>query len=636
MPQSLLLQRHIQRLERKLASCEAISRRYSWARLAVFLAGGAATWVAATLFGPRAGWLALIAAAILFAGIVILHRRLDHATESFRIWQAIYREQAARLALDWDRIPLPAAPAEEPRPPLALDLDLTGSRSLHTLLDTTVSRQGSRLLVSWLTTSAPDLQKIASRQAVVRELAGLPHFCNRLTLIFRQLSREALDDDKLLEWLQTPYPEKRLRRVLPWVTLLATVNVALFVLSAAGLLPPFWILSTLAYAGVYFTSQKMIGKFLAAVSRLDGELTKFQPLLRYLESFPYGARNHLKQQCAPFLAGPDRPSQRLRQLRFVTALAGLRMNPVLGLVLNLVTPWDFWAAWLAARQRRTVAGLLPAWLDAFHELEALISLGQFAALHPEYAFPRITPVRFHAQNLVETEPVGTSAIGFEGEEESRSTQDRPGPVFAARGLGHPLLPSDRKVCNDLQIEALGELLIITGSNMAGKSTFIRTVGVNLCLAYAGGPVDAVAMQTAPFRLYTCIRINDSLGDGFSYFYAEVKRLKGLLGALRPDPSGLPLFYLVDEIFRATNNRERLIGSRAYVKALIGSAGVGMIATHDLELATLADEHPQVLNVHFRDEVAGGNLTFDYRLRPGPSPTTNALKIMEIEGLPVDG
>jgi DNA mismatch repair ATPase MutS len=296
------------------------------------------------------------------------------------------------------------------------------------------------------------------------------------------------------------------------------------------------------------------------------------------------------------------------------------MNPLLGLVLNLLTPWDFWVAWLADRQRRGMAGLLPSWLEAFHELEALIALGEFAALHPEYAIPTIRQVEDHTQNTPDLLP---SEYGSE-------------PVFVARRMGHPLLPPDRKVCNDLQIEVLGELLIITGSNMAGKSTFLRTVGINLCLAYAGGPVDAAALQTLPFRLYTCIRISDSLSDGFSYFYAEVKRLKGLLDALRPDPTGLPLLYLVDEIFRGTNNRERLIGSRAYVKALIGAAGIGLIATHDLDLATLAENQPQARNVHFRDEVAGEKLVFDYRLRPGPSPTTNALRIMQIEGLPVDG
>ena len=606
MEKSLLIQRHIERLERKRMHFEALNRSFSTARLVVFLAGGAATWSAAVLLGKSAGWITFGATALVFLAVAILQRRLENWAESFRIWQAIYREQAARLALDWEHIPQPAAPAGETILPLALDLDLTGARSLHQLLDTSISRQGSRRLADWLTIGTPDPHTIAARQPVVRELAGLPRFRNRLALIFRRISREPLEGDKLLGWLQTPYPEKRLRQVLPWATLLVFGNVALFVLGMTGLLPPYWILSTLVYAGVYFASQKMTGEFLAAVIQLDSELGKFQPLLHHLEHFSYGTRKALQKQCAVFL--DDRPSRHLRRVKFVTTLAGMRMNPVMGVVLNLLTPWDFWTAWLAARQRRQMAALLPAWLEAFHELEALMSLGEFSALHPEYAFPDV--------KLVEA-------------------RDRLQAVFSARALGHPLLPSGQKVCNDLQIEALGALLIITGSNMAGKSTFIRTVGVNLCLAYAGGPVNATEMLTLPFRLYTCIRISDSLGDGFSYFYAEVKRLKGLLEALKPVPSGLPLLYLVDEIFRGTNNRERLIGSRAYVKALIGAAGVGLIATHDLELATLAEGAPQARNVHFRDEVTGGKLTFDYRLRPGPSPTTNALKIMAIEGLPVE-
>ena len=607
MTQSILLQRHIQRLERKLTGYEVISSRFSWARLVVFLAGGATTWGTSVFFGSNAGWITFFVAVILFTVIVILHRRLDHWINSFLIWKAIYLEKEARLNLDWEHIPLPTAPGQT-QSALALDLDLSGPRSLHHLLDITISRQGNYRLAEWLSNDTPDPQKISSRQAVVRELGDLPRFRNRLRLIFRQLSKEPLDGDKLLDWLKTPSDDKKLDRVLPWGTLLATLNIILFILFAAGQLPPFWVLSTLAYAGVYLTSRQMIGDFLEAVQRLDAELGKFLPLLRFLERYPYGARTNLKDQCAPFLSESDRPSQRLRQVQLVTALAGVRMNPILWVLLNLLTPWDFWAAWLAARQRTRMARLMPAWLDAFHELEALISLGEFAALHPGYTFPTILPLEEKTQLH---------------------------PVFTAQSLGHPLLSPAQKVCNDLQIEALGELILITGSNMSGKSTFIRTVGINLCLAYAGGPVNALEMRTVPFRLYTCIRINDSLVDGFSYFYAEVKRLKGLLDALKPEKPGLPLLYLIDEIFRGTNNRERLIGSRAYVKALIGAAGVGLIATHDLELATLADDQPQVRNAHFRDDVSAGKLTFDYLLRPGATPTTNALKIMANEGLPVD-
>jgi len=607
MPYSSLYSRHIQRLERRLNHLVAISNRFSWTRLIVFVAGGSATWGAADLISSSAGWITFFSAAFLFAVIVILHRRLDRWINSFLVWKMIYLEKQARLDLDWEHIPLPVTPAES-RSPLAIDLDLGGPSSLHHLLDITISRQGSRCLSDWLSTDTPDRQAIFARQTVVSELAHLPRFRNRLRLIFRQLSQEPLDGDKLLKWLQIPADDPKMGRILPWGTLLALLNIILFLLFLNGLLPPYWVISTLAYAFVYLTSRDMIKELLEAVLRLDGELGIFLPLLGFLERYPYGARKHLKDKCAPFWSGTDRPVKRLRQVQLVTALTGIRMNPALWLVLNLITPWDLWAAWLAARQRKLMARLLPTWLNAFHELEALMALGEFSALNPGYTFPTIAP--FDEKAKIH-------------------------PVFTAHNLGHPLIPSAQKVCNDLQIEELGELLIITGSNMSGKSTFIRTVGINLCLAYAGGPVNAIGMRTIPFRLYTCIRINDSLVDGFSYFYAEVKRLKGLLDALKADQPGLPLLYLIDEIFRGTNNRERLIGSRAYVKALIGANGVGLLATHDLELATLAEDQSLAGNAHFRDEVNDGRLTFDYILRPGPTPSTNALKIMSNEGLPVD-
>ncbi len=170
--------------------------------------------------------------------------------------------------------------------------------------------------------------------------------------------------------------------------------------------------------------------------------------------------------------------------------------------------------------------------------------------------------------------------------------------------------------------------------MAGKSSFLRTIGVNICLALAGAPVLADSLSLVPFRTAASITVTDSLTDGFSFFYAEVRRLKALLEELeRPHP--YPLFFLIDEIFRGTNNRERLIGSRSYVKALLGSFAAGAIATHDLELVKLADENSDIRNAHFRDGVQGELMVFDYKLHTGPCPTTNALKIMQLAGLPVD-
>jgi DNA mismatch repair ATPase MutS len=208
------------------------------------------------------------------------------------------------------------------------------------------------------------------------------------------------------------------------------------------------------------------------------------------------------------------------------------------------------------------------------------------------------------------------------------------PHFVAQRLGHPLIPHDERVYNDYAVTELGTIALITGSNMAGKSSFLRTIGINLCLAYMGGPVVADSLQTTLFRVYSSIQIHDSLADGFSFFYAEVRRLQALLAAWRQEDER-PLCFLIDEIFRGTNNRERLIGSRSYIRALAGGHGIGFIATHDLELVQLADELPGIKNFHFRDAVVNGRMVFDYKLHPGPCPTTNALKIMELAGLPVE-
>jgi DNA mismatch repair ATPase MutS len=288
----------------------------------------------------------------------------------------------------------------------------------------------------------------------------------------------------------------------------------------------------------------------------------------------------------------------------VVAALALRANPLLALGLNLLLPWDAYFAYRLGRYKADLGQRAPAWMDVWFELEAVGALANFAYLNPGYTWPQFIP-------------------GGES-----------GPVFEARSLGHPLLPDDDKVCNDFVVPELGRVAIITGSNMAGKSVFLKTVGVNLALAYAGGPVNAAEFRTVLFRIFACMGVADSVTDGISYFYAEVQRLKALLAGLEEGDHGLPLLFCIDEIFRGTNNRERLIGSRAYVRALAGKHGAGFIATHDLELAQLAGEMPPVENYHFRDHIEDGRMVFDYTLRPGPCPTTNALKIMELEGLPL--
>jgi DNA mismatch repair ATPase MutS len=170
--------------------------------------------------------------------------------------------------------------------------------------------------------------------------------------------------------------------------------------------------------------------------------------------------------------------------------------------------------------------------------------------------------------------------------------------------------------------------------MAGKSTFLRTVGVNLVLAFAGAPVNASSFTTRNFRVFTSINVKDSLEGGLSHFYAEVRRLRKLLDELEGEHS-VPLFFFVDEIFKGTNNRERFQGSTAFLKNVAGKNGVGMVSTHDLELASLENEISGLSNWHFAETIENGKMSFEYKIKKGPCPTTNALKIMQIEGLPID-
>ena len=550
-------------------------------------------------------WFFAGMAFITFSIIAYYHHRLTKGIRKHQIYTEIKKSQLARMDLDWEKIP--GSMLQLPHSDLSFekDLDITGDRSIHQLIDIAISFEGSRRLATWLLQKVPDLTGTLKRQRVIRELITLTRFRNRLLLNFRLVSGSQLEGKKLLDWLQTEPPLKSMTNLAAIAFVFAAINITLFAWHRFGNLPPYWMLSLFIYVLIYLSNLKLLKHFFDVVSQLDDELRKFRQILKFLESYPYGANRNLRALCAPFLAREKLPSRQLRKIKWVSTAIGLRMNPIMAVLLNIAFPWDFFFCALIHRYRDEIARQMPRWLDVWEELEASMSLADFAYLNPNYVFPEFVS--------------------------DREIKDQ--PILKAKDLGHPLIHADQMICNDFLLNKPGEAFIITGSNMSGKSSFLKTIGVNLCLAYAGGPVNAVNFQSALFRIFTCIKINDSIVDGFSFFYTEVKRLKALLDALRVNHH-LPLLFLIDEIFRGTNNRERLVGSRSYIRNLIGQNGSGLIATHDLELVKLADNVPGILNYHFREKVADGKMVFDYKLRPGPCPTTNALEIMRMEGLPV--
>jgi ABC-type multidrug transport system fused ATPase/permease subunit len=613
-----VLRRHQDRLDAWLAHLAQIDTRFTWIRLGVVAAGFALFLLALGLGSLSWRWAVVLLTLAVFSFVVYLHRRLDRARQRARLrklWTAV---QLARLELDWER--LPQALAEDlpglADHPFAIDLDLLGERSLHRLIDTAVSLGGSRRLREWLLETRPEASSTLKRQRLVRALQPHAGFRGQLALHGAlaagaqagkpgRLAPVRWDGERLLAWSQgQPEATKSLAPVLALLFGLAFLNLVLFVLNLLGALPPYWGISLLAYFAVYGTRFSAARQLFDEAYELRLILTRLQAVLLFLEGYHFPPASELAALLAPFQCKPGCPSRLLRSVEWVLGAGGLQNNPIAWFFFNLVVPWDlFFAARLQGLKAR-VRVQLPAWLESWYELEALNSLANYAYLNPEFGFPELL------------EPGGEDL-----------------PVFRAQGLGHPLIPAAQRVVNDFSLARLGEMVIVSGSNMSGKSTFLRTLGVNLCLAYAGGPAVAESLAVIPLRLFTCIHISDSLSDGISYFYAEVRRLKALLDALQ-DEHSLPLFYLIDEIFRGTNNRERQIGSQAYVRALAGAQGVGVISTHDLELVRLADDHAQVRNLHFREQIQDGRMVFDYRLRPGPCPTTNALKIMQAAGLPV--
>ncbi len=613
-----VLQRQVERLQRRKDALQQRSNQISRWRLLFFVLALLAS--AVLLLTVGALWWIVLTPLLLIPFIVLVygHRQVETAVHHITIWQDLKQTQLARMQLDWAQLSEPLLFSPQQEHPFARDLDILGERSVHRLLDTAVTQEGSQRLGSWLLSAEPEPATIYARQNQVRELLDLTRLRDRLQLNARVLMDEnqtrssgrrsekqvRWQGQRLLNWLSEPDNGQTLRPILILLIAFVPVNLILLALNLMGILPPLWLGSWFIYGAILLSQSNKVAPVFLDAAFLADSLRTLNGIFQLLEGYNFAGRPALQKLCAPFLNAEERPSTHLKRVNWVIAGAGLRYNPIVALLLNALIPWDAYFAYRFSQIKTELQELLPAWLDIWFELEALNSLANFGYTHPEAVFPQIL------------------------------TLDADEMPFDGKRLGHPLIASEERICNDFTVDALGNITIITGSNMAGKSSFLRTLGVNLCLAQAGGLILGHSLRSIPFRLVASITVTDSVSDGFSFFYAEVRRLKSILEGVQQTDTW-PLFFMIDEIFRGTNNRERLIGSRAYVRALIGCAGVGVIATHDLELVRLEDESPQVRNFHFRDDVVNGRMVFDYKLHHGPCPTTNALKIMQLAGLPVD-
>jgi hypothetical protein len=563
--------------------------RMSILRLVLFLAAVGLVWPA--LFGGllSPAWILLPVA--LFAAAVVRHARLIAERERVDRAVAFYEGGLARLDDRWAGRGNPGNRFRDAHHPYSGDLDLFGHGSVFELLSAARTTPGEATLARWLLNPA-DAATVRARQEAVRELASMLDLRERLAIVGEEI-RQELVAEELTEWARTPHGHER--RWAPWLgAALAVVNMlALATALANGVWIAFFVAVAASAAFVLF-HRPHVRTELAGVERPERELELLARVLEELERATF--RAPLLVELRAGLTERGHPASRsiahlARLIQIHDSRRNMMFAPVAGLLLAGTQ-----IAFAVERWRRAHGSEVERWIAAVGRIEALASLARQAFEHPADPFPEIAEA---------------------------------GPCFAGEQLGHPLLPDAACVRNDVKLDGELQLLLVSGSNMSGKSTLLRTVGVNTVLALAGAPVRATSLRVSSMAVGASMRVTDSLQEGLSHFYAEIQRLRAIV-ELEP-----PLLFLLDEILQGTNSQDRRVGAEAVIRGLVGRGGIGLVTTHDLALAQIADDlAPRAANVHFEDQLDNGRISFDYRLRPGVVTRGNALGLMRAIGLPV--
>ena len=478
--------------------------------------------------------------------------------------------------------------------PLIRDIGLTGSHSLWTLLDETLTEGGHRRLLSWMSTAPLNKDFLKRRQERVKSLRPQTWFYTRLGLNIKE-EEFNVSTSRIKDFLKESFVSPAFYKVFAANLILWVVVATLFVLTKTGYLSiPSPVL--MAFTLVSWLSLGVSVKAFSLGVGLSHHLQILGPLFESIEKRA-AKDKHLGEVCNEILK--ESPSKSVKRLEFTLGFVGTQTNPLLHFLLNGFFPWTLISVYFLERQRQKISLGFPKCIEELSEIEVLGSLLIFD--------------KYQTQTYPEF---------------SETTTLQCDQVY------HPLLERAKAVANNFSFPKNQNLGLLTGSNMSGKSTFLRTIGINQILANMGAPVFANRFVTVPLKVETCIEVSDSLRDGYSYFYAEVRRLRDIL---KIAATGSPVLFLIDEIFRGTNNRERQIGSRAVIKTLAQQpTAIGFISTHDLELTNLEQTHPSLINLHFREDINDrGEMIFAYQLKHGPCPTTNALRIMKAEGINVE-
>lgn len=565
--------------------------RISNLRLAMFATVGVMAWLAFARNAIAPAWLLLPAAA--FAVLLVVHARVLNAIDRAQRARRYYERGLGRLDGTW-----PGAGADGARflddHPYARDLDLFGHGSLFQLLNTAITEAGEETLAEWLRVPAT-ADDVVERQQAVAELRDRIDF--RETLAVLAAEAHVSPSGRLARWASMEPVGLRPMHARAF-GVCAAATAALGAAAGSGVLPGAVLLAWLAVPGaVALRYKRRVWTVIRRVDAVASDLGLLRDLLRVLEQTAFASPRLAALRRT--LDGGRQPSAVMNELvRYIAARDALRNEFVRPFGLLLLVRSQAAVAidrWHQAHRRP-----LQDWLKAIGEFEAFSALATHAYEHPADTVPSIVP---------------------------------DGPLFSASGLGHPLIPESTVVRNDVDLGGAGpRLLLVSGSNMSGKSTLLRAVGTNAVLALAGGVVRATQLTISPLAIGATMRVEDSLQQGHSRFYSEILRIRDIVHRTR---EARPVLFLLDEILHGTNSHDRRIGAEAVVQALVKAGGIGLVTTHDLALTNLvAALGGRARNVHFEDRIENGQMRFDYRMRDGVVERSNALELMRAVGLDV--
>jgi hypothetical protein len=600
--------RRLDRRREELAVCNRRHGRLGYVRLGVAVVSLALLYLVARSPSVPAAWLAIPIGFFAWLGL-----RLRAAeAERGRLERAVefYERSLARLDGQWVGKGESGARFLDEHHLYAEDLDLFGVGSVFELLCTARTRIGEETLASWLLAAAsPEIVRV--RQEAVAELTPRLDLREDLAVVAED-ARRGVHAEALAAWGERPpLLEPSPFRWVAWaLSFLGAVAVVAFIAYAAAWLgflqlppwmPPAIRIYIIAIALLTFGVRRRFGsrteRILSEAEAASHDLALLAGVLERLELERFSSP-HLAALRADLDTEGLPPSRRIGRLKFLMDLVDSRHHEFVRGTGTLLL-WDIHLSYALEAWRRTSGTAMRRWLRAVGEIEALSSLAVHSYEHPNDVFAELA-----------------------GE----------GPCFDAEGLAHPLLPEDRAVRNDVSLGGELRVLVVSGSNMSGKSTLLRTIGVNTVLAHAGASVRARRLRLSPLAVGASIRIQDSLRAGESRFYAEITRLRQIMDTAA---GRLPVLFLIDEFLHGTNSHDRRIGAEAIVRGLVGRGSIGLITTHDLALAHIADAlGPAGRNVHFEDHLENGRMTFDYHMHPGVVQKSNAIELMRSVGLEV--